>query len=116
MATTGLDLCQDLPSLMRSLPSIKIQTPKPQQPQPQDSITTNDAVLEDECCRTPKSEASKIPAVVTCPPAPRKPRRAAGSCKRKLTELQFFEVVNRDEVEAFFGSTGLFNKRSCPCK
>ncbi|KAK9911598.1 hypothetical protein M0R45_035494 [Rubus argutus] len=109
MATTGLDLCQDLPTLMRSLPAVKIQTTKSQQD------STNDAVLEDECCRTPKSEASKIPAVVTCPPAPRKPRRAAGSCKRKLTELQFFEVVNRDEIEAFFGSTGLF-KRSCPCK
>ncbi|CAN1238687.1 hypothetical protein LINGRAPRIM_LOCUS2164 [Linum grandiflorum] len=52
--------------------------------------------------------------MLKCPPAPRKPKaRPATSCKRKLmSELDFFEVVNREEVESFFRS-GL-SKRRCP--
>ncbi|CAN1238688.1 Cyclin-dependent protein kinase inhibitor SMR3 [Linum grandiflorum] len=68
----------------------------------------------DDECRTPKSAEFKIPAMLKCPPAPRKPKaRPATSCKRKLmSELDFFEVVNREEVESFFRS-GL-SKRRCP--
>ncbi|GMJ11970.1 LOSS OF GIANT CELLS FROM ORGANS, SIAMESE RELATED 1 [Hibiscus trionum] len=53
-------------------------------------------------CLTPTSEENKIPAVLSCPGAPRKPRRTYASCKRKLSEFQFFEILNRDEVDAFF--------------
>ncbi|KAI5344350.1 PREDICTED: cyclin-dependent kinase inhibitor [Prunus dulcis] len=89
---TGLDFCQDLPN-PRFL-TIKISTPKAQQPL---SLHDHDALDEVvHGCRTPTSKEHKIPTVVTCPPAPRKPaRRAASSCKRKL---QFFETANQDEI------------------
>ncbi|KAF8397776.1 hypothetical protein HHK36_016698 [Tetracentron sinense] len=57
---------------------------------------------EDEC-RTPTSDEHKIPRAWSCPPAPQKPKRVV-LCKRKLSELQFFEIVNREEVESFFQS------------
>lgn len=78
---------------------------------------------QDNECRTPTSEEYRIPKILDCPPAPRKPRRAP-SCKRKLSpELHFFEIVNPEEVDAFFRSS--FEKISaitsskrccCPCK
>ena len=73
-------------------------------------------------CRTPTSKEHRIPSILDCPPAPRKPKRAP-SCKRKLSEIQFFEIVNYDEVDAFFRSS--FDKLAvltsvkrncCPCK
>nr|GLL23375.1 cyclin-dependent protein kinase inhibitor SMR2-like [Ipomoea trifida] len=80
---------------------------------------------EEEECRTPKSPRNFLPETLVCPPAPKKPRRAAPSCKRKLgDELQFFEVVGRDEIDSFFrrvhdrnfvGSGGL-NKRTRTAK
>ncbi|KAL3649969.1 hypothetical protein CASFOL_006372 [Castilleja foliolosa] len=60
---------------------------------------------EEENCRTPKSPRHMIPAILSCPPAPRKPAmaRRRSSCKRKLCdELQFFEIVARDEIQTFF--------------
>lgn len=58
-----------------------------------------------EECRTPTSEENKIPKILVCPPAPRKPRIRVPSCKRKLSELQFFEIANGEEVDAFFRSS-----------
>ncbi|XP_044460471.1 cyclin-dependent protein kinase inhibitor SMR1 [Mangifera indica] len=55
----------------------------------------------DEECRTPTSEQHKIPSTISCPPAPRKPKTRYVSCKRKLVELEFFEIRNREEVETF---------------
>ncbi|XP_039028516.1 cyclin-dependent protein kinase inhibitor SMR1-like [Hibiscus syriacus] len=67
-------------------------------------------------CSTPTSEENKIPAVLSCPGAPRKPRKTHVSCKRKLSEFDFFEIVNRDEVDAFFeaGFHDPIAKRRCP--
>nr|XP_023876179.1 cyclin-dependent protein kinase inhibitor SMR1-like [Quercus suber] len=59
---------------------------------------------EEDCCRTPTSKEHRIPKILDCPPAPRKPKRAP-TCKRKLSDLQFFEIVNRDEVDSFFRSS-----------
>ena len=77
---------------------------------------------EEECCRTPTSKEHRIPKILDCPPAPRKPKRAP-TCKRKLSELQFFEIVNREEVDSFFRSSFeqldviTSNKRNCcSCK
>ena len=77
---------------------------------------------EEDCCRTPTSKEHRIPKILDCPPAPRKPKRAP-TCKRKLSELQFFEIVNREEVDSFFRSSFeqiaviTSNKRSCcSCK
>ncbi|XAR52304.1 hypothetical protein NMG60_11020291 [Bertholletia excelsa] len=70
-------------------------------------------------CRTPTSPEHKIPEILSCPPAPRKPRQPAFSCKRKLCELEFFEILNREEVESFFRSNLELRvdvKRRCACK
>ncbi|KAG6410086.1 hypothetical protein SASPL_128134 [Salvia splendens] len=56
---------------------------------------------EEEGCQTPRSPRHMIPAVLRCPPAPKKRRRAA-ACKRRLFELDFFKVVAREEVDSFF--------------
>ncbi|KAJ6900740.1 cyclin-dependent protein kinase inhibitor SMR1-like [Populus alba x Populus x berolinensis] len=64
-------------------------------------IKTNDDCEQYECC-TPTSAQHKIPALLTCPPAPKKPPRSPDSCKRKLSNLHFFEVMNREEVDLFF--------------
>ncbi|KAG9136604.1 hypothetical protein Leryth_020270 [Lithospermum erythrorhizon] len=50
-------------------------------------------------CHTPRSPQHMIPKILSCPPAPKKPRRAAPSCKR---QLQFFEITAREEMESFF--------------
>ncbi|XP_047955916.1 cyclin-dependent protein kinase inhibitor SMR2 [Salvia hispanica] len=64
-----------------------------------------------ECC-TPKSAEHRIPAVVSCPPAPRKPRRGSLlACKRRLYELDFYEAVAEDKIESFFRRAEV--KRRC---
>lgn len=65
-----------------------------------DAVHPEDRRNEDDC-RTPTSEENRIPAILTCPPAPKKPRPAL-SCKRKLSELDFFEALNHTEIEEFF--------------
>ncbi|XP_050208816.1 cyclin-dependent protein kinase inhibitor SMR1-like [Mercurialis annua] len=68
----------------------------------------------EEDCTTPTSDENKIPPVVICPPAPRKPKTMMGSCKRKL---DFLEIVKREEVESYFRSNfDVLAKRRCPCK
>ncbi|GMN52819.1 hypothetical protein TIFTF001_021957 [Ficus carica] len=137
--STDLDFCQELPKIRLS--PIQIQTPEPSEAKPEAArniiqrLNNNDSRSscadqnkeeeaakegdnEIESCRTPTSKEHRIPLILSCPPAPRKPARAP-SCKRKLSELEFFDVVNRDEVEQFFRSS--FAKASakrsyCPCK
>ncbi|KAB5544077.1 hypothetical protein DKX38_012189 [Salix brachista] len=58
---------------------------------------------DDESC-TPTSAQHNIPVMLTCPPAPKKPRTSPGSCKRKRPSVHFFEAMNREEVEMFFRS------------
>ncbi|KAG2723394.1 hypothetical protein I3760_02G169100 [Carya illinoinensis] len=79
---------------------------------------------DDDECRTPTSKEYKVPEILVCPPAPRKPR-SAPTCKRKPSvDLQFFEIVNREEVDAFFrssfenvsGITSVKIRSCCPCK
>ncbi|RDX71294.1 hypothetical protein CR513_49378, partial [Mucuna pruriens] len=55
-------------------------------------------VADDESYRTPTSKESRIPAIMTCPPAPRK-QKPFVSCKRKL--LDFFEVTNKEDMDTF---------------
>jgi len=113
--STDLELLHDLPRI-QVRPAIKIETL-------QSCIATdgNKAIIQqensetDDDCQTPKSEEHKIPAVLSCPPAPRKAKRNI-SCKRKLTEIDFFEIVNGEEVDSFFQSSfELLTKRRCPC-
>uniref|UniRef100_A0A5B7BZA1 Cyclin-dependent protein kinase inhibitor SMR1-like n=1 Tax=Davidia involucrata TaxID=16924 RepID=A0A5B7BZA1_DAVIN len=122
--STDLEFRQSSPEIR--LPAIKVRAS-----QSSDISNDNSGILipmdhksedsEDEC-HTPTSPEHKIPAILSCPPAPKKPKRAV-SCKRKLCELEFFEIVASEEVESFFRSSfGLveFNsravmKRRCPC-
>ena len=62
---------------------------------------------EEEECVTPTSPESKIPVILTCPPPPpKKQKHFVPSCKRRLThELHFFQIVAKDEVDAFFKSS-----------
>ncbi|OIW13209.1 hypothetical protein TanjilG_17652 [Lupinus angustifolius] len=77
-------------------------------------VNNNSVTTGDESYRTPTSKESKIPEVLSCPPAPKKPKSLV-SCKRKLMdEFQFFEDTNKEDMDEFFRST--FPKRSCSCK
>ncbi|KAK6790375.1 hypothetical protein RDI58_014175 [Solanum bulbocastanum] len=54
-------------------------------------------------CQTPKSSQYLIPKILSCPPAPKKPKRVSScsSCKRKLIdEFNFFD--EQEEIESFF--------------
>lgn len=68
---------------------------------------------ENEQCRTPSSPGNMIPAIHSCPPAPKKQRPSAVSCKRKL--VFFDQVVARDEIDSFFKqfSIDVNSKRRC---
>lgn len=68
---------------------------------------------ESEQCRTPSSPGNMIPAIHSCPPAPKKQRPSAVSCKRKL--VFFDQVVARDEIDSFFKqfSIDVNSKRRC---
>ncbi|KAK8651329.1 hypothetical protein V6N13_140936 [Hibiscus sabdariffa] len=106
--SADLGLLQD--SAKTKLPKLKIQCPNQSGEENKDPDGSNSE------CSTPTSEENKIPAVLSCPGAPRKPRKAFVSCKRKLSEFQFFEILNRDEVDAFFeaGFHDPLAKRRCP--
>ncbi|CAA6666570.1 unnamed protein product [Spirodela intermedia] len=47
------------------------------------------------CRRRSRAAAaeSAIPAITSCPPAPRKKRRLEVSCKRRLLDLELFRVA-----------------------
>ncbi|XP_020222795.1 cyclin-dependent protein kinase inhibitor SMR1 [Cajanus cajan] len=108
---------EDAPSSPRREVSSVVDTPPEDQNHVAAGATAGAASAtagteEDESYRTPTSKESRIPAIMTCPPAPKKAKPFI-SCKRKLLdEFQFFEVSNED-MDAFFRST--FPKRSCPC-
>lgn len=111
--STDLQLCQDLPKMIKLSP-LKILT---QQQQEAVGVIIQKEGTETELCKTPTSEKHKIPEILCCPQAPKKPktRSSTVSCKRKLQlladdEFQFFEILNRDEVEEFFRTNF---KRSC---
>ncbi|KAJ4830922.1 hypothetical protein Tsubulata_050438 [Turnera subulata] len=59
---------------------------------------------QEDQCHTPSSPEHKIrPAMLSCPPAPKKPKRK--SRNKKFSNLQFFETMNGEEVEMFFQSS-----------
>ncbi|KAL2525919.1 Uncharacterized protein Adt_10973 [Abeliophyllum distichum] len=97
--STDLEFRQEL--LEIRLPIIKINSSQSSDITDHDQNCTNQTSINDEDCHTPKSPQHMIPKIVSCPPAPKKTTRVP-SCKRKLSELQFFEVVSREEIESFF--------------
>ncbi|OMO62837.1 hypothetical protein COLO4_32872 [Corchorus olitorius] len=125
---TDLELAQDLGEI--KLPKLKIQPCAENEngsviqgessKKNEDDDNKRSSISEDELCLTPTAEENKIPEILSCPPAPRKPKRKPVSCKRKLSDqFDFFEIVNREEVDEFFRAAAFddsFNKRRCPCK
>ncbi|KAI3816176.1 hypothetical protein L1987_15867 [Smallanthus sonchifolius] len=98
---------QDLP--VNQLSSLKLNLPQPESSE--ESCRTQSEQVEE--CVTPTSTEHRIPTILICPPAPKKQRRASPSCKRRLHEFQFYEIVAGDEIDSFFTSCyELINKNS----
>ncbi|KAL7198294.1 hypothetical protein ACSBR2_020737 [Camellia fascicularis] len=76
----------------------------PQEIRQEDCEEQNQLANDYEECRTPTSQDHKIPAIQTCPPAPRKQGHVF-SRKRKFPESQFFEATCREEIDSFFRSS-----------
>ncbi|KAI9124404.1 hypothetical protein K1719_004326 [Acacia pycnantha] len=117
--STDLHLLHDLPKprLSPAASAVKIELPdldhSDRVDTPAEAAAAHGGREDDETCRTPTSKENRIPAALTCPPAPKKAKRSV-SCKRKLLEeFQLFEKVNKDEIDGFFRSN--FPKRSCRC-
>ncbi|OIW09033.1 hypothetical protein TanjilG_16260 [Lupinus angustifolius] len=65
-----------------------------------------------EECKTPTRSSNQIPAILTCPPAPRKKKRE----KLSAFELSFFEDINAEEIDVFFKSMYEFTRANKKCK
>ncbi|XP_071729112.1 cyclin-dependent protein kinase inhibitor SMR2-like [Rutidosis leptorrhynchoides] len=90
------------------LPSLTISIPQLQHESSTSSSSSSSSTIDPDQseCVTPTSPEHRIPAILACPPPPRKQRRFIPSCKRRLhSEFQFFEVVARDEIDSFFKSS-----------
>lgn len=106
--STDLQLLCDLPKIrllaVDSPPPTEFSTSAPSTTAAgcnSDAIHPEDRREDEEDCRTPTSEENRIPAVLTCPPAPRKPRLALKR-KRKLSELEYFEILNSAGIDEIF--------------
>ncbi|KDP45062.1 hypothetical protein JCGZ_01562 [Jatropha curcas] len=113
--SADLELRQGSPRIQ--VPSTKVETLQSCSGSDDVEIRRENGNRDSDCddgCRTPTSEEHKIPAVLSCPPAPRKPRRMP-SCKRKLSEFDFFQIVKSQEVESLFRSSfdSVAPKRRC---
>lgn len=65
----------------------------------QDSVKNEGDHEADDVCSTPKAERFRIPAIETCPPAPKK-RRVMTSCSlRRSAPIAFFAPP---DIELFF--------------
>ncbi|KAG7600191.1 hypothetical protein ISN44_As06g043160 [Arabidopsis suecica] len=64
---------------------------------PTSTATPSTIPVESGCC-TPKSEKSRIPEMLTCPPAPKK-QKVAQNCALRRRQIAFFAPP---DVELFF--------------
>jgi len=55
-------------------------------------------------CQTPKSEEHKIPPVLSCPPAPLKPRSKLLKRKLPANPLKEFYILSDSDLHSLFGS------------
>jgi hypothetical protein len=55
-------------------------------------------------CQTPKSEEHKIPPLLCCPPAPRKPKWIPVKRKLPASPLQGFNILSDFDLQSLFGS------------
>jgi len=63
-----------------------------------------DSGEEEEACQTPKSEEQKIPPVLSCPPAPRKPKWIPVKRKIPASPRQGFYIISEFDLQSLFGS------------
>jgi hypothetical protein len=68
-----------------------------------DNLVDN-AEEEAAACQTPKSEEHKIPPLLCCPPAPRKPKWIPVKRKLPASPLQGFNILSDFDLQSLFGS------------
>lgn len=66
------------------------------------TVAANNLTVGDEGCETPKSEEHRLPKILTCPPAPRKPRPTARRKTESAAQARAL-FVNPSELNLFFG-------------
>jgi len=66
-----------------------------------DPSTANKGFL-DEGCTTPKSEKHKIPEIMTCPPAPKKPRVSPSTSNCILQRRRPISFFAHPDLDKFF--------------
>lgn len=67
-------------------------------------VDANNLTGGDEGCETPKSEENRIPKLLTCPQAPRKPRPTARRKTKPDAAVRRALFVNPSELNLLFGS------------
>lgn len=65
-------------------------------------VEEENLTVGDEGCETPKSDEHRIPKILTCPPAPRKPRPTARRKTESAAQSRAL-FVNPSELNLFFG-------------
>ncbi|XP_057751401.1 cyclin-dependent protein kinase inhibitor SMR6-like [Arachis stenosperma] len=60
------------------------------------------AEAEDECTTTPTSVESRIPTILTCPPAPKKKRKPSSKCNNFRGVGVIREFFNPPDLETVF--------------
>ena len=72
--------------------SLKTLSVDEQQSGDDDGPSTTNKGFGDEGCTTPKSEKHKIPEIMTCPPAPKKPRVSPSTSNCILQRLSLIHI------------------------
>ncbi|OIW01719.1 hypothetical protein TanjilG_05172 [Lupinus angustifolius] len=92
--STGLQLHHELPNLRVDIEMDKTP-PYDDNINMSPIITKSNEVkmIQNDVNRTPTSRESKIPEMVLCPPAPRRPKSLVSRKRKHVDEFQFFEDI-----------------------
>ncbi|KAK6933468.1 hypothetical protein RJ641_036362 [Dillenia turbinata] len=104
MSTSDLEFLPGLPKLKMQSSSSKSNNENSSEEVDNNNVgavQSSEINKSEEECVTPKSEEHRIPAILSCPPAPKKPLQRPISCKRKLVFFEVSDVGLRDEVDEF---------------
>jgi len=66
------------------------------------TIDSNNLSDGNDGCETPKSEEHRIPKILTCPPAPRKPRPTARRRTQSAAKVRRALFVNPSDLDLLF--------------
>ncbi|MED6180699.1 hypothetical protein PIB30_012575 [Stylosanthes scabra] len=67
-----------------------------------DKDQKEEAEAEEECATTPTSVESRIPKILTCPPAPKKKRKSSSKCNNFRGVAVIREFFNPPDLETVF--------------